>query len=370
MTIVFPEKQFVTFSGRVRQGYYLDPYLVPNLDHLKKMVLNKWDGVGIICGQVGSGKTTISQAICYFLDPTFNIHRIVFSGEELMKAIDVAQKGEAIIFDEAIMSLSSQDFATDLQKALIKKFTMIRSKNLFILLIIPNYFMMRKWFSVERTKFMIYTYSTDGINRGYFKFYSWNKKKDLYLRGYKYMDMNCVSPSFHGRFTDTEGFFVNPDEYELKKQTAIKALTDSMEKNDKQKLQEAFKDKILKIEIDNKQWRENQKEKYLTKFQEWKQRFDSKKREYKDELARIEAESLELQKSKDKQRIAELERDYSKLIYFCHEKIKEFWKYKNNEEMKDSLFARMLNEERVTDKGWMDIKKYYQAGQELSKLSV
>jgi hypothetical protein len=239
MTIVCQNETFVNKHGRVRQGYYLDDTLVPNLDFLKKMVENKWDGVFLIVGSVGSGKTTMSHAICHYLDKTFNIDRVVFSGEELMRQIDIANVGDAICFDEAVLSMSSQDFASELQKVLIKKFTLIRSKRLYILLIIPNFYLLRKWFAIDRTKFMINTYSPDGISRGYFKFYSWNRKKDLFLKGYKYLDMNCVNPNFKGRFTDTEGFFIDPVAYEAKKQIAVKKLTEG-EKTDKQKLLELF----------------------------------------------------------------------------------------------------------------------------------
>jgi len=346
---------YVKPNGKEVEGFYLDAYLKDNLDFLKKQVEHKWDGVGLIAGQVGSGKTTLSHAIAHYLDPSFNLDRVVFNGKDLMKAIDTASKGQAIVFDEAVMALSSQDFANELQKTLIKKFTLIRSKNLYILLIIPNFFLMRRWFCIDRTKFMIYCYSPDGLSRGYFRFYSWNRKKKLYLLGYKTMDIGCVKPNFPGRFINTEGYFLDIKDYETKKQEAVKSLTEA-DKSDKEKLQEQFKDYKLKLQIEIKQWKEKIKEKYQQRCADWRGKYKQEKQHKKDAIEEIKKEV-----------VFDIEREFSKIIYFFYEREKasspglgDNFTYKT--------FMKLLEDNKVTDKTWRYYKKFYESGKELSKL--
>ena len=53
--------------------------------------------------------------------------------------------------------------------------------------------------------------SFEKFERGYFKFYNLNKKKELYLKGKKYNNYNVVKQSFIGRFVD--GYAVDEQEY-------------------------------------------------------------------------------------------------------------------------------------------------------------
>lgn len=82
--IIYPEKQIIDRYGKPRQGYYMDKTLVANLDFLKRMVANKWDGVSIVCGQVG----------CLFEDTKIKTNngdialREINSDSILVKAID------------------------------------------------------------------------------------------------------------------------------------------------------------------------------------------------------------------------------------------------------------------------------------------
>ena len=287
---------------------------------------------------------------------------------EIVYGLELDSDSRLYITDNWMQTHNSQDFATDLQRALIKKFTLIRSKNLYIFLIIPNFFMMRKWFCVDRTKYMLYTYSPDGLHRGYVKFYSWNRKKDLYLRGYKYMNMSAVPPNFSARFTNTEGLFIDPVAYEKKKEEAIRKITESTEKKGKEKLIETFKDKVLLMNINNKKWKESLKDKYLGKYQTWREKYRVIKAEYDKSLGEYKTQAIDLQKSADKTKIDELKKNYSKLLYFTYLKLKEYWKFKAGEELSMSLFYRMLEEESVAE--GKEVKAFYKVGEELSQLST
>jgi hypothetical protein len=365
---VYEHNQYTKPNGRIVNGFYIDEKLKKNLDHLKRRVQAKYDGIFMISGFEGTGKTTFSQMIGHYLDPSLHLGNVVFTGEQFMQAVQTAKKGQCIIWDEAIIDLSTQDFSTEMQKILIKFFTTIRSKQLYIMLLIPNPFMIRRYFFVFRTLFLLHTYSRTGIDRGYFKFYSFKRKKSMYLKGYKDWNMSVEMPNFIGRFSNTEGFFINTTEYESKKQEAIKRITESGEKGNKEKLIEAFKDKVLKLEIQNKQWKEKLKEKYEVKFAEIKQKASEIKKKYNSTLEEYKRDNIDALKNKEKTRIDDLERDYSKLIYFTFNHIKEMYKQYKGSDINETLFCKLLKENKIIDKDWSYIKKYYTSGEQILKV--
>lgn len=230
------------------EGFFLDGYLVSNFENYAvPSVANKFDFVMAITGMEGSGKSTLATSLAKFVDPTFpgellndpdfpqrrNCERIVFTNQQIMDVIDNAKVGQAIVIDEAILSMSSQDFAADLQKILIKKFVTIRKKRLYIFVVVPSIFLLRKYFAVFRTKCLIHCVVEDMYKRGRFNFFSYDNKRILYLRGMKEFDQSCVKPDFYGTFVDTEGFFFDPEEYDEKKEAAIRDLTAEKEPEEK-----------------------------------------------------------------------------------------------------------------------------------------
>jgi len=238
MVKVQTDTKFTKPTGRVFDGFYLDGYLKSNLDdYLIKAVKYKFDGTMIVSGIEGAGKTTLAFTIARYCDPTFpgplledgtgkrSCDRIVFSGQQILEQIDKAKIGQAIVIDEAIMGMFSQDHGNEMHKILLKKFVTIRKKRLFIFLVIPSIFLLRRYFAIFRTRAMIHCTVKDGIKRGFFKFYSYNTKKDLYLKGLKEFNQNAVKSDFIGTFTDTEGFFCDVEEYDKKKEEAILSLT-------------------------------------------------------------------------------------------------------------------------------------------------
>jgi len=215
-------------KGKAKYGYFLESYLIGNLDkYLIPAVQNNWDAVLCFTGLEGSGKTTLASAVARYCDPRFTLKNVVFTQEDLTKAIDTFPPGSSIVFDEAVMAAMAADAATAAQNVLIKKFTTCRKKRLFIFLVIPSIFMLRKYFACLRTRALIHTYSPDGVKRGSFKFYGYDTKRDLYVKGYRDFNMSYVQPDFIGSFVDTTGFFYHPDDYETKKDKLIKSIEDN-----------------------------------------------------------------------------------------------------------------------------------------------
>ncbi len=169
-----------------KDPYYIAPAIKRMLEKSKDQVINKdWDRVFIIDGEEGSGKSLLGLQLGYYLDPTLNIDRIVFSGEGFSKAIREAKKNQCIIFDEAFNGLASAGAISSLNKLIVRKLMECRQKNLFIIIILPTIFELQKYAAIFRSKALFHVYATNKGVRGYYRVYNKAKKKLLYLLGKK-----------------------------------------------------------------------------------------------------------------------------------------------------------------------------------------
>ncbi len=168
------------------QSYYIAPGVKAMLDNSKDMVMNKdWDRVFIIDGEEGSGKSLLGLQLGFYLDPSLNIDRIVYSGEQFGKAINECKKNQCIIFDEAFNGLASAGAISSLNKLIVRKLMECRQKNLFIIIILPTIFELQKYAAIFRSKALFHVYATNKGVRGYYRVYNKLNKKLLYLLGKK-----------------------------------------------------------------------------------------------------------------------------------------------------------------------------------------
>lgn len=146
---------------------------------IERGIPNKWDCLGIIFGREGSGKTTLASQICKFMDPTFNLDRVVFTPEQFLQAIDGCQPEQAIQWDEAVTGATAQGQANEISQAIVSKLTTIRRKRLKIILCFPYLHMLNKYF-ISRCLFSIYVYANAFDDRGHALFYNRWKTDSLY----------------------------------------------------------------------------------------------------------------------------------------------------------------------------------------------
>jgi DNA-directed RNA polymerase specialized sigma subunit len=187
--------------------FSMDGYLNSNLDLiLSKAIPNYWDCFGIIFGREGAGKTTIATQICYRLDPNFTVKNIVWTTQQMSKAIDETKDESSILWDEAITGAKSSQHAEEISQLLISKLTMIRKKRLKIIICFPYLYMLNKYF-VSRCLFSIYVYAKGFTDRGYAKAYNSRNSEKLYnlmKEKYKYDYAGAFREArhdFHFRFT-------------------------------------------------------------------------------------------------------------------------------------------------------------------------
>jgi hypothetical protein len=210
------EDEWVVLPDHSASGLYIDGYLKSNFDIGKREIRNNWDMIFAIDGYEGSGKSVLTQQLAFYCDPSLCLDRVVFNPEDFKKAIDNAQKFQAVVYDEAYGGLSSKGAMTAVNRALVQKLTVIRRKNLFVFIVAPTFFDLVKYIAIWRTRALINVYADDNFKRGFFKFYDIEKKKDLYLKGKDTYDYRVEKPNFYGRFTNV--WVIDEEEYDKKKE--------------------------------------------------------------------------------------------------------------------------------------------------------
>ena len=222
-----------------------DENLEGNIEEIKDMVQLNFDGIILIDGMEGSGKSELGKEICLKSDNSFSDKDVFYTVEQFEEWLEDAKPGKAGLWDEFVLAGLSTEALTKIQNVLIKKFTMIRKKRLIIALIIPYIFMLRKYFAVARTRCLIHVY-VKGKQRGFFKFFNYQEKLWIYNYGQKtWLYSPKVKPSFQGTFSCWSEKYLDENKIEEKKDAAIKQVGE-----DKDKKQEIINDLCAIIRLD------------------------------------------------------------------------------------------------------------------------
>ena len=219
---VFEEKFPAGIQRNNTAGYYMDGYLKSNLDMAKNAVKDDWDMVIVVDGPEGAGKSVLAQQMAFYCDPTLTLKRIVFREDTFRKAVLDAKRYEAIVFDEAYGGMASRRSMSRTNKVIVDLLTEIRQKNLFIFVVLPSYFDLDKYVALWRSRCLVHIYH-DRFQRGYFSFFSYSKKKDLYVYGKKYYNYRCVKSDFKGRYMNF--YTVEKEKYKEKNLKSLRAYT-------------------------------------------------------------------------------------------------------------------------------------------------
>lgn len=202
------------------KSLYMDNRLHTQLTQKVKSGVNKKDKdwVCVVDGEEGSGKSVLSQQIAKVLDPTFDLSRMCMTPDQFTKAIIYAKKGQCVIFDEAFTGLSSRAALSEINKLIVSMMMEMRQKNLFVIIVMPTFFLLDKYVAIWRAKGVFHVYTKNG-NRGQWTFFNKANKKLLYILGKQLYDYSKPKTDFYGRFHDQ--YTVNEQEYREKKRTAL-----------------------------------------------------------------------------------------------------------------------------------------------------
>jgi len=211
-------------------SYYLEPWVrekfdkkvIPELKTKDKDFFAAFDGIE------GSGKSTIAMQWCKYIDPSFNLSRVVFTPDEFREAIFKAKKSQAVLFDEAFTGFSSRASLSGVNKTLVSLMMQIRQKNLFVAIVLPTIFLLDKYISIFRTRVLVHVYENKG-RRGFFRVYSSKKKRQLILHKDSRVYSYGIRTKKKGRFYGVFALGGEEEEKEYRKKKA-KAL-ENAEKN-------------------------------------------------------------------------------------------------------------------------------------------
>ena len=178
-----------------------------------------FDWFMVVDGEEGAGKSVFGMQIAKTLDPNFNIDQVAFTPAEFISLVVNAKKHQCIVFDEAFTGLSSRSALSEVNQLLVSLMMEMRQKNLFIILIMPTFFMLDKYCVLHRTKGLFHVYIKQG-RRGYWNFYNRKRMKMLYLKGKKYYEYVHSKPIIFGRFLDQ--YTIDEDAYKEKKHNALR----------------------------------------------------------------------------------------------------------------------------------------------------
>lgn len=218
-------------------GRYIDGTLHENLKVLARNINKDMTYLGIITSstlEVGTGKSVFAQQMAeaylelvkeyHKIDNKLTMQNITFHPKDLIERSFKIPKYSVVILDE----WEDTNYWSQLGISLRQFFRKCRQLNLFMIIIIPNFFQLPSSYAISRSVFLVDVKFEGEFDRGYFSFYNFNTKRSLYIRGKKTQDYSVVRSNFYGRFAD--GYVVNEDEYRTAK---LKDLTDQEDKANK-----------------------------------------------------------------------------------------------------------------------------------------
>jgi len=202
--------------------FWMDPYMISNLNTLCYNLKNDWDFVGTISGHgmTRVGKSVLAQQIGYYVSwkmkRPFSLANVVFSGDDLIKTANKLPPNSVIIYDEARAELDSKKSTAKISKLLQDFFAECGMLNHLFLLVLPNFFELNKSLATSRTEFLIDVVRSKErgkdrsgevitkFKRGTYVFYNKTNKKWLYINGKKKFESYEGSKyNFVGSFPNT-----------------------------------------------------------------------------------------------------------------------------------------------------------------------
>ena len=172
-----------------KEEYFIDNIIKPELQRIKIAVTKKdRDYVMVVDGEEGSGKSVLAQQLAKELDPRFDIDDICFNADQFISRLKNSPKNSCIILDEAYSSANSRAALSEVNRSLISVATEMRQRNLFVIIVIPSFFDLDKYFALWRCRCLLHVYFTKDGSRGRYILFPKSAKKYLYLTGKKFYD--------------------------------------------------------------------------------------------------------------------------------------------------------------------------------------
>lgn len=183
--------------------FYMDDWLDKRLSSSQKIVNTKDEDLVIaVDGPEGAGKSVFAFQLARKLDPSFDLSRVAMTSTAFRECVLFAKKGQAVVYDEAFTGLSSRGALSEANKLLVELMMEMRQKNLFVIVVMPSYFLLDRYVALWRARVLFHVYRNGG-RRGYWICFDKREKKLLYLYGkkdYSYKNKHIPKVKRRGRF--------------------------------------------------------------------------------------------------------------------------------------------------------------------------
>ncbi len=209
-----------SLKGQKTPGRYIDGTLYENIKILGRKIVDDMTFLVIVTSstlEVGTGKSVFVQQFAeaylesvreqHNIDNRLDMTNIVFHPRDLIERSFKVPKYSVVILDE----WEDSHYWSELGISLRQFFRKCRQLNLLMIAIIPNFFQLQIGYAISRSVCMVDVRFADDFDRGYFSFYNFQKKRELFIKGRKTMSYGIVQPNFTGRFAD--GYVVDKKEY-------------------------------------------------------------------------------------------------------------------------------------------------------------
>jgi hypothetical protein len=219
-----------TYRGK---SAYIDDRLAFELENNVIPDLQKDDTDFVFCidGKERSGKSKFADNIAGFvaskLDIDYSEDNFYLSPTQFRDGILKSKKRQIAIYDEAHKGMGSRRSLSEINNILVDLMMEMGQKNLFVILVLPTFFMLDKYAAIHRTHGLFHVYKSKDRNektrkrRRYWVFFNEKNKIELYIKGRQYLNYNVVKfPPFRGTFYDQ--WIIDKVKYMEKKKNSFK----------------------------------------------------------------------------------------------------------------------------------------------------
>jgi adenylate kinase family enzyme len=215
----------VVTSGLDWQGkpcqFFLNDTIKKNLDLIIPVVKNKnFDYVSIISGLPGTGKSTLAVSLAKYCCPWFDKSYICFTGQQFVDVTTNCDNNSSVVLDESFVSLNSKITMSKEYISIINHLQIIRQKNLFIFLCLPNFFDLSKGIAIYRSSHLFDVYGETFGERGRVAVFDRDAKRMLYILGQKFMNYQATKPNFRATFSKQKA--IDQEDYDKMKTEHLK----------------------------------------------------------------------------------------------------------------------------------------------------